>query len=190
MAQSANISGLLQALLQKLGAGNANYDYQDQAARRAYENNLYKLGLNRDKSIVSSSVRMADQGLSRSGIALQGLNDLNQQTNSQQADYGQGLASDLSSTARRRLTSEADYNFQKAELERQAMMAINPSNYPTDTRVNVPNPAQSVRPPAQSVRPPAQSVRPPVLPLPKAPGIPPPVKALGNSSSASVGFKS
>lgn len=120
-AISPGLQKLLSNLYAKLTTSLADIDYEEQAKRRLYDQNIHTSGLDREKSMVGSSVNMADRGLNRSGIALQDQVNVGNAYDSKNAGFAQSFDSDLASVARRRLAAESDYNLGKADLEAQSV---------------------------------------------------------------------
>jgi len=119
---SMDYQAMLAQLYQKLTANLADYDYEEQAKRRLYDQQLHTGRLGRESSMTNSSINMADRGLNRSGIALQDHVGVNQAYDAKNAEYAGGFNADLASLARKRLEAQTQYNLEKAELERQSAL--------------------------------------------------------------------
>lgn len=116
---SGQLAEALAALQAKLQQNLMDYDYQEQAKRRLYEDNLYQLGQDRLNGSKQLTANLIDRGLNRSGIALNAETDFNKGMDTKQAGFAQDLNSALASLARQRLAAQSNYDLGKAQLQRQ-----------------------------------------------------------------------
>ncbi len=121
VALPSSYANILQKLMKQLGVNLANYDYEEQGKRRGYNNSVVGIKEKKGSSLFNSSAGMADRGLTQSGVALQQATDISKAADKDLGTAAQGLSSDLSALARKRLTAQSDFNLRKAELERQAV---------------------------------------------------------------------
>ena len=124
-----NTGAILQALLQRKGAQNANFDSSLQNTNRDYAANLSRLADLRRNRLSQGRVAMADHGLSQSGIALKNESDIQSAADQRQADYGQQKESSLSRIAQNRIMAEVQYNLDRANAERDATMQATPAAF-------------------------------------------------------------
>jgi len=120
------LSNLLHGLYKALGLNLAGLDYEEQDKRRGLETNLVNAAKTRTNALRSSSIDMADRGMTQSGVALQQATKVNMAGDENVAQLNQGFQGDLSSIARKRVQAESDYNLKKLELEHQATSAQDP----------------------------------------------------------------
>lgn len=111
---------MLTALYQKLGNSLANLDYQDQSARRNYQQQLTQSRLGRVKDSGNLDITMGDRGLTQSGMNIQQHALLNQNYDKQNAAYANTLNSSIAKSARQRLADAAQYKVDKASLLQKA----------------------------------------------------------------------
>jgi len=150
MPISGEFATALQRLLEKLQQDQAEIDFQEQIKRRLFGTQESQLNEAHPLALRTSNQNLADRGLVQSGIGLGQHGNINRAFMENLAGLRQENTEDLSSFAKQRLSNQATYNWNFADLQRQ--WAQSEAEKAATGMLGNPNP---VAPTAPAVTPPA-----------------------------------
>jgi hypothetical protein len=204
MAISGEFATALQKLLEKLQTDQAEIDFQEQIRRRLFSTQEGQLNEAHPLALKQANQSLADRGIVQSGIGLGAHGNIDRAFMTDLSNLGQGYNDSLSQFARNRLSNQADYNWNFADLQRQWTAAEaakaatgglgNPNPVaPIAPGITAPAPPKPVTPVAPKsvipIKKPVAKPKPIIKPKPKAvaprviapvkPVVRPPVKRTG-----------
>lgn len=119
MPISGEFATALQRLLEKLQQDQAEIDFQEQIKRRLFGTQESQLNEARPLALRTANQNLADRGIVQSGIGLGQHGNINRAFMENLAGLRQENTEDLSSFAKQRLSNQATYNWNFADLNRQ-----------------------------------------------------------------------